>query len=133
MKIYSDDPNLPYKTTKLIALYTKSDIDGLFTKWDIKDVYWHPDLQDVYIVFKINEEIDGKRFETSGRVRCPIIWDHKTLIQEYHMKRGWDSPTSCLIENTYWPKNANLLKGRKRLSHLLHIMSQETLTKDWYR
>ena len=41
MKIYSDDPNLPYKTTKLKALYTKSEIDGLFAKWGVKDVYWH--------------------------------------------------------------------------------------------
>jgi hypothetical protein len=41
LKIYSDDPNLPYKTTKLNALYTKSEIDGLFAKWGVKDVYWH--------------------------------------------------------------------------------------------
>lgn len=39
MKIYSDDPILPYKTTKLKALYTKSEIDGLFAKWGVKDVY----------------------------------------------------------------------------------------------
>ena len=44
MKIYSDDPNLPYKTTKLKALYTKSEIEGLFAKWGVKDVYWHWDL-----------------------------------------------------------------------------------------
>ena len=37
MKIYSDDPNLPYKTTKLKALYTKSEIEGLFAKWGVKD------------------------------------------------------------------------------------------------
>ena len=43
MKIYSDDPNLTYKTTKLKALYTKSEIDGLFAKWGVKDVYWHWD------------------------------------------------------------------------------------------
>ena len=41
MKIYSDDPSLPYKTTKLKALYTKSEIDGLFAKWGVKDVYRH--------------------------------------------------------------------------------------------
>jgi hypothetical protein len=37
LKIYSDDPNLPYKTTKLKALYTKSEIDGLFAKSGVKD------------------------------------------------------------------------------------------------
>ncbi|MEM2098314.1 MAG: hypothetical protein QXU99_01010 [Candidatus Bathyarchaeia archaeon] len=41
MKIYSDDLNLPYKTTRLKALYTKSKIDGLFAKCSVKDVYWH--------------------------------------------------------------------------------------------
>jgi len=30
LKIYSDDPNLPYNTTKLKALHTESEIDGLF-------------------------------------------------------------------------------------------------------
>ena len=38
MKIYVDDPNLPYKTTKLKALYPESEIDGLFAKWGVKDV-----------------------------------------------------------------------------------------------
>ena len=28
MKIYTDDQSLPYKTTKLRALYTKSEIDA---------------------------------------------------------------------------------------------------------
>lgn len=58
MKIYSDDPNLPYKTTKLNAQYTRSEIDGLFGKWGVKDVYWHWDV--------------------SARVDCPTVWDHKT-------------------------------------------------------
>lgn len=80
MKIYSDDPNLPYKTTKLNALYTRSEIDGLFAKWGIKDVYWHWDHErnDVYVMFKIREEIDGIPVNVSARVDCPVIWDHKT-------------------------------------------------------
>jgi hypothetical protein len=51
LKIYSDDPNLPYKTTKLKALYTKSEIDGLFAKWGVKDVYWRwdPEHNDVFL------------------------------------------------------------------------------------
>lgn len=80
MKSYSDDPNLPYKTTKLKALYTKSEIDGLFAKWGVKNVYWHWDLEgnDVYAVFKISEEIDGFPVNVSARVDCPVIWNHKT-------------------------------------------------------
>ena len=80
LKIYSDDPDLPYKTTKLKALYTRSEIDGLFAKWGVKDVYWHWDLEDndVYAIFKIKEEIDGYPVNVSARVECPVVWDHKT-------------------------------------------------------
>ena len=58
MKIYGDDPNLPYKTTKLKALYIKSEIDGLFAKWGVKDVYWRwdPERNEVFVQFKIVEE-----------------------------------------------------------------------------
>ncbi len=80
LKIYSDDPNLPYKTTKLKALYTKSEIDGLFAKWGVKDVTWRWDLEgnEVYAIFKFKEEIDGYPISFSARVDCPIIWDRKT-------------------------------------------------------
>jgi hypothetical protein len=79
-KIYTDDPNLPYKTTKLNALYTKAQIDGLFAQWGVKDVYWHwePEANDVYAMFKINEEIEGITVNVSARVDCPTVWNHKT-------------------------------------------------------
>ena len=32
MKIYTNDPNLPHKTTRLNALYTRAEVDGLFAK-----------------------------------------------------------------------------------------------------
>jgi hypothetical protein len=80
LKIYTDDPNLPYKTTRLNAQYTKSEIDGLFAKWGVKDIYWHwdPERNDVYVMFKIKEEFDGIPVNVSARVDCPVIWDHKT-------------------------------------------------------
>jgi hypothetical protein len=79
LKIYSDDPNLPYKTTRLNALYTKAEVDGLFARWGVKDVYWHwaPEENDVYVMFKIKEEINGIPVNVSARVDCPVIWDHK--------------------------------------------------------
>lgn len=80
MKIYSDDPNLPYKTTRLNALYTRSEIDGLFARWGVKDVYWHwePEANNVYVMFKIREEINEIPINVSARVDCPVIWNHKT-------------------------------------------------------
>jgi hypothetical protein len=80
LKIYSDDPNLPYKTTKLKALYTKSEIDSLFAKWGVKDVYWHwdPEHNDVFAQFMIDEEIEGVTLQVLAKVKAPAIWDHKT-------------------------------------------------------
>jgi len=80
MKIYSDDPNLPYKTTRLNALYTQSEINGIFARWGVKDVYWHwePETNTIYVMFKIKEEIDGSLVNVSARVDCPVVWNHKT-------------------------------------------------------
>lgn len=79
-KIYTDDSYLPYKTTRLNALYTKAQIDSLFAQWGVKDVYWHwsPEDNDVYVMFKIVEEIDGVPVNVSARVECPTVWNHKT-------------------------------------------------------
>ena len=66
MKIYSDDPNLPYKTTKLKALYTKSEIDGLFAKWGVKDVYWRwdPEHNDVFVA--VQDMKRSRRYASAG-------------------------------------------------------------------
>jgi hypothetical protein len=79
-KIYSDDPNVPYKTTTLKALHTKSEIDGLFAKWGVKDVYWHydPEHNEVYVQFKIEEKIQDRELSAAARVDAPIVWNHKT-------------------------------------------------------
>ena len=90
MKIYRDDPNLPYKTTKLKALHTKSEIDGLFAKWGVKDVFWHwdPDHNDVFVLFKIVEEIEGVPLQVSAKVEAPPIWNHKTRSRAESV--NWD-------------------------------------------
>jgi hypothetical protein len=80
MKIYTDDPLLEYKTTRLNALYTRSEIDGIFAKYGIKDVFWHwsPDQNDVYVMFKIEEEIEGIKTVLSAKVEAYPIWDKRT-------------------------------------------------------
>jgi hypothetical protein len=90
LKIYSDDPNLPYKTTKLKALYTKSEIDGLFDKWGVKDVYWHwdPEHNDVCVQFKIVEEIAVTPLDVSAKVEAPTIWYHKIRAKAESV--NWD-------------------------------------------
>jgi hypothetical protein len=90
LKIYSDDPNLPYKTTKLKALYTRSEIDGLFAKWGVKDTYWRwdPDNYEVFVQFKIAEKIDDVPRQFSAKVEAPAIWDRKTRSKAESI--NWD-------------------------------------------
>jgi hypothetical protein len=133
IKVYSDDPNLPYKTTKLKALYTKSEIDGLFAKWGVKDVFWHwdPEHNDVYVLFKIVEEIDGTSLEVPAKVEAPSIWDHKTRSKAEGI--NWDISMRVM----YWfikshLESAYLLQSSKTAAFLPYIASKEgaTVLKD---
>lgn len=126
MKIYSDDPNLPYKTTKLKALYTKSEIDGLFAKWGVKDVFWHwdPEHNDVFVLFKIAEEIEGAPLQVSAKVEAPAIWDHKTRSKAECI--NWDISLRVM----YWfikshLESAYLLQSSKTAAFLPCIASND--------
>ena len=126
MKIYSDDPNLPYKTTKLKALYTKSEIDGLFAKWGVKDVFWHwdPEHNDVFVLFKIVEEIEGVPLQVSARVDAPAIWGHKTRSKAENV--NWD----ISLRVRYWfikshLESAYLLQSSKTAAFLPYIASKD--------
>lgn len=79
-KIYIDDPLLPYKTTKLSALYTKSEIDGLFAKFGIKYTMWCWDIQniDVSVIFRIQEVIDGQPVDVQAKVEAYPVWIRKS-------------------------------------------------------
>ena len=131
MKIYSDDPNLPYKTTRLKALYTKSEIDGLFAKWGVKDVFWHwdPEHNDVFVQFKIIEDVEGVSLQVSAKVHAPAIWDHKTRSKSESV--NWDISMRVM----FWfikshLESAYLLQSSKTASFLPYIASgdgQKTL------
>lgn len=80
IKIYDDDPNCPYKSTKLGALYTRTDIDGLLAKWGIKKSGWNwdPEHNKIFIEFQYEEEIMGRKINPPIRIEAPVIWSHKT-------------------------------------------------------
>jgi hypothetical protein len=126
LKIYGDDPNLPYKTTKLNALYTKSEIDGLFAKWGVKDVYWRwdPERNDVFVQFKIVEEIDGVPLQVSAKVEAPVIWNHKTRSNAETV--NWNISMRVM----YWfikshLEAAYLLQSSKTAAFLPYIASKD--------
>ena len=129
MKIYSDDPNLPYETTKLKALYTKSEIDGVFATRGVKDVYWHwdPEHNDVFVQFKIVEEIDGLPLQVAAKVEAPAIWDHKTRSKAECV--NWDISMRVM----YWSikshlEAAYLLQSSKTAAFLPYIASKDDAT-----
>ena len=126
MKIYSDDPNLPYKTTKLKALYTKSEIDGLFAKWGVKDTYWRwdPDHNDVFVQFKITEDVDGLPLKVSAKLEAPAIWDRKTRSQAECI--NWDISMRVM----YWfikshLESAYLMQSSKTAAFLPYIANAD--------
>ncbi len=97
MKILSDDPVFPYKTTKLKAFYTKSEIDGLFAKRGIKDTHWlwDPEHYEVFVQFKIVEKIDEVLLEVSARLRRPPFGSIVVLV--YTNQRFWLSLNTLRI------------------------------------
>lgn len=127
MKIYTDDPNLPYKTTKLNALYSKSEIDGLFAKFGVYDVFWHWDLagNDVYVMFKIKEEVNGIPVDVSAKVEAFPAWDHKTRNKVESI--NWN----ISMRTMYWfikshLEAAYLQQSSKTATFLPYIMGTES-------
>lgn len=60
MKIYSDDPLVPYKTTTISAERTKAEIDGILAEWQLSDYHWHwkPEQNDIYVQFLLEEKVE---------------------------------------------------------------------------
>jgi len=79
-KIYSDDPIVPYKTTKINSSYSRMEIDAVLAKWGIRKSTWNwePEINRIYIEFQYEELIDGVRVSPWIRVEAPVIWDSKT-------------------------------------------------------
>jgi len=79
MKIYTDDPLVPYKTTVVSELRTKAEIDGILAEWQLSDYHWHwkPEQNDIYVQFLLEEDVGGLPVKVTVKVVCPIIWDRE--------------------------------------------------------
>jgi uncharacterized protein YicC (UPF0701 family) len=77
VKIYSDDPDLPYKTTEINALRTKAEIEGLLVRWGITKYAWdwNPPHNIVKLEFQINEKFGDSTISPMILLHCPMIWD----------------------------------------------------------
>lgn len=132
MKIYDSDSLVPYKTTSVNAVRTKSQIDGLLAEYAIKDVAWHWDIAngDIYVMFQFHEKINDKELHPTVKVGCPTIW-HKATRQKKEAI-NWDVSMRVL----FWYlkshlESAYLLQSSKVTEMLPYIQTRSgELVKD---
>jgi hypothetical protein len=76
-QIFSNDPVVPYKTTKINPLTTKAEIEGLLARWNIKKYAWNwdPENSDITLNFQVTEIIEEKEVNVVVQLECPHIYD----------------------------------------------------------
>ena len=133
MKIYSNDKLVPYKTTTLTAMQSKTEIDVLLFRHGAKRVAWNynPDQNEVYVMFNIEETIEGRRILIPVKVDAPAIWDKGSRRKAE--KLNWDISLRCML----WYVKTHLemsyvMQSEKILGFLPHIVGadEKTTLKD---
>lgn len=79
-KIFTDDRDIPYSTTKIPPLKTKADIDGILAKWGITKVAWEFDLDNnkVSVHFELPYEKFGNvELNPIVHLEPPRIWNKR--------------------------------------------------------
>jgi len=76
MKILDDDPVVPYKSTRIKALQTQSEINGLLARWGITKYGWEWDLPNDKVVlhFQYSEKVRETEVFPMVAVSPPHIW-----------------------------------------------------------
>lgn len=110
MKLYTDDRNVPYKTTKINPISTKSEIDGLLARYGIKKTMWIWDIENnqVSLTFQLSEIINDRTVEPTVRVEPPRIWDKGSRNRREEI--NW----SVSMRVMFW-----FLKSHLEMAHLL--------------
>jgi hypothetical protein len=93
-KIYDDDQIVPYKTTKITALGSRSDIDGLLAKWGVKKTGWDwsPEEDRIILIFNLPEKFGDNT--PAVRFEPPKIW---TKAKRNHSEEiNWAVSMRCL-------------------------------------
>lgn len=95
MKIYSNDPVIPYKTTDVNAERTKMQIDGILGQWGIHRILWDwQPLNNVAVLIFELPEIFGQNAHVSVKIEPPRIW--KKATRKTPEKVDWDVTMRCL-------------------------------------
>lgn len=84
MKLYTSDPDIPYTTTKIQPIRTRSDIDAILARWGITKVGWEFDLDAnrVKLEFQFNEKFKEKTINPIVVLEPPRIWNKRNRKRE---------------------------------------------------
>ena len=79
MKLYTDDRNLSYTSTKLKPMDTKHDIDAILARWGITKIAWEFNLEEnrVVLQFELSEKFQDQAMTRVVRLEPPRIWDRR--------------------------------------------------------
>jgi hypothetical protein len=136
LKIYSDDPCVPYKKTQVDPRTTKADIEGLLSRWGVKKAGWEWDLDNGKCVleFQYFEVISNHAVSQWVKVEPPIIWKRKSTKRTGNQEDVINWSVSLRVLH-WWLKTqlemTFLQKSDKSTMFLPFIMNanEETLAK----
>jgi hypothetical protein len=108
LKIYSDDPIVPYKKTTSGPRDTKADIEGLLARWGITKAGWEWDLENgkCMLEFRIMELINNISATQWIKVEPPIIWKRKSTKRTGNQEDIIDWKVSLRV--LFWWMKTNL-------------------------
>lgn len=80
MKIYDNDPMVPYGSTKIHPSQSRAEIDGLLARWGIRDSGWRwsPETNEVFVTFQMRQVNEGKETRPLVKIEAPLIYKRKT-------------------------------------------------------
>lgn len=131
-KLYTNDKNVPYTTTKISPIKSKSDIDEILSKWGITKIAWEFDLEHnkVFIHFELpRETFSDLDMNPVVRLEPPRIWDKRTRNKAEQI--NWQVSMRILhwfIKTTLEMSYA--MQSQKVVAFLPHIQSGEKTVKD---
>jgi hypothetical protein len=98
MKIYVNDPVIPYKSTEIGADRTKMQIDGILGQWGIHRILWdwQPQNNVATLMFELPETF-GESSHVSIRMEPPRVWKKASRKNGYKETVDWNVSMRCLL------------------------------------
>jgi hypothetical protein len=129
-KLYVDDRDIPYSTTKISPINTKSDIDAILAKWGVTKVAWEFDLPNNHVAIHFQlplEKFQDINMNPIVHLEPPRIWNKRT--RQHGESINWQVSMRILhwfIKDTLAMSYA--MQSQKVVAFLPHIQTDENTT-----